>query len=648
MIKLIQRVGQSIFLRLESALNVVFGPTLNPLYYLGAITYLMFWIIVASGFYIYAFYETGVEEAFNSVERITHNQWYAGGIMRSLHRYASDGMILAAVLHMLRNFMFDRYRNYRWFSWYTGVALLWLVYMAGINGYWLVWDKLAQFLAVATAEWLDYLPIFSAPLVRNFLEHGSVNDRFFSLLSFVHLGIPLGTFAIIWIHTQRVPQAKTSPPRAVTIGLILSMLVLSLLKPALSQGHADLNSAPFTLNLDWFYMLTYPLVYLWDPGKVWALVASFTGVLLLLPFLGGMKRGKDEYVINALPSGHTVIARKGETILEAALNQGLNLPYVCRDGACGTCKGKILRGTVDYGTYQKGVLTDAEKEEGKALFCCAKPLSDLEIECHEVNELGRFPIKTMKFRVNKMERAAQDVMLLELRPEGDEKMNFIAGQHVAVLLDDGAKRSYSIANAPHESDHLQLHIRLVKGGKFTSHVFDGMKEGDVLQVEGPLGVFFLREESDKPIIFMSGGCGFGAIKGMVEHAFKIGLNRPMALYWGARTPEDFYLASLADKWQQEHANFKFIPVLSEPKPEYDWQGRTGLVHEAILQDYQKLDDYQIYACGSPGMVEAGRAPFLVKGLPEDQYFSDAFLVACHNAPAAEAPVSSEEIGRAHV
>ncbi|HEY4696865.1 MAG TPA: FAD-binding oxidoreductase [Gallionella sp.] len=639
MINLIHRIGQSIFLRLESALNGIFGPVLNPLYYLGAITYFMFWIIVVSGFYIYAFYDTGVNDAFNSVERITHEQWYLGGIMRSLHRYASDGMILFAVLHMLRNFMFDRYRSFRWFSWYTGILVLWLIYVAGINGYWLPWDKLAQFAAVATAEWLDALPIFSAPLVRNFLEQGSVNDRFFSLLSFIHLGVPLGAFAIIWIHTQRVPHARTSLPRTLKVGLVLSMTVLALVKPALSQGQADLDSSPAILNLDWFYLWSYPLLYSWSPGKVWILVGGVTSFLLLLPFLGGKKRGKDEYEITSVPCGHTVIARKGETILEAALHQGLNLPYQCREGVCGTCKGKILRGTVDYGTYQNGVLTEAEKAEGKALFCCAKPLSDLDIECHEVNELGRFPIKTMNVRVQKMERAAPDVMLLELSPEGDEHMNFIAGQYIAVLLDDGTKRSYSFANAPHEPDRLQLHIRLVEGGKFTGYVFNEMKVGDVLRIEGPLGSFFLREDSDKPIIFMSGGCGFGSIKSMVEHAFNIGLNRPMVLYWGARTPANLY-SDLPEKWQREHDNFKFIPVLSEPEPEHHWQGRTGLVHEAILQDYQKLDGYQVYACGSPEMVSAGRAPFMARGLPEDQYFSDAFSVVCHSAPVAEVPVSA--------
>ena len=643
MIKLIHRIGQSIFLRLESALNGIFGPTLNPLYYLGGITYLMFWIIVVSGFYIYAFYDTGVDDAFNSVEQLTHKQWYLGGIMRSMHRYASDGMLLFAVLHLLRNFFFDRYRGFRWFSWYTGILVLWLVYIAGINGYWLPWDKLAQFAAVATAEWLDALPIFSAPLVRNFLEQGSVNDRFFSLLSFIHLGIPLGAFAIIWIHTQRVPEAKTSPPRIITIWLILTMVVLSLIQPALSQGHADLDSAPSVLKLDWFYLWTYPLLYSWSPAKVWILVGSVTSVFLLLPFLGAIRRGKGEYEIATVPAGHVVMAKEGETILEAALRNGLNMPYVCRDGACGTCKGKVLRGSVDYGTYQKGVLTDVEKEEGMALFCCAKPLSDVQIECNEIEEMGRFPIKTLKFRVEKMERAAPDVMLLELRPEGGEWMDFIPGQYIAVHLEDGTKRSYSIANAPHEADCLQLHIRLVKGGKFTGHVFNEMKVGDVLHAEGPLGTFFLREESDKPIIFMSGGCGFGAIKGMVEHAFKIGLKRPMTLYWGARIPEDFYLADLPEKWQREHENFKFIPVLSESKPEHGWQGRTGLVHEAILQDYQTLENCQVYACGSPEMIEASRAPFMAKGLPEDQYFSDKFSVACPVAPIAEVTVSSEGV-----
>lgn len=642
MIKFSQRLGQSVLLRLEKGLNGVFGVELNPFYYLGAITYLMFWIVVASGFYIYIFYDTGVEDAFGSVEYITHEQWYLAGIMRSLHRYASDGMILFGVLHMVRNYVFDRYRNFRWFSWFTGIVLMWLVYIAGINGYWLVWDSLAQFLAVASAEWLDFLPIFSAPLARNFLESGSVSDRFFSLLSLIHIGVPLGIFGLIWIHTQRVPQARTSPPPALTAGLVLSMIVLSLIHPALSQGHSDLNSVPTVLNLDWFYLWTFPLLYSWGAGSVWALSAGLTTFLVLLPFIGRVRRGKGEYEITTVPCGHKLTARNGETVLEAALRQGLNLPYVCRDGACGVCKGRILKGQVDYGTYQEGVLTEAEKAEGNALFCCARPLSDLDIECHEVSELRQPQVKVMRFRVHKMERAAHDVMLLELLPEGGERLEFVAGQYVAIQLEDGTKRSYSMANPPHEPEHLQLHIRLVEGGKFTGHVFNEMKVGDVLQVEGPYGNFFLREENDKPIIFMSGGCGFGAIKGMVEHAFKVGMTRPMVLYWGARTPADLY-SDLPEKWQREHDNFRFIPVVSEPKPEDGWQGRTGLVHEAILQDYERMEGCQVYACGSTGMVEASREPFVAKGLPKDQYFTDAFTIACYTPKVVEATSSSVEV-----
>lgn len=642
MIKLLQKVGQRIFMRTESLLNSVFGAALNPFYYLGAITYLMFWIIVVSGFYIYIFYDTGVNDAFASIERITHEQWYLGGIMRSLHRYASDAMILAGVLHMVRNFVFDRYRNFRWFSWFTGVVLLWLVYIAGINGYWLVWDSLAQFLAVASAEWLDWLPIFSAPLARNFLESGSVNDRFFSLLSLIHIGVPLAIFGLIWIHTQRVPQAKTSPPKPLTIGLILCLTVLSLIYPALSQELSDLDSTAFTLKFDWFYLWTFPLLYSWGGGKVWALSGGITALALLLPFLGWSKRGKGEYQINTIPCGHSLTSKDGETVLEAALREGVNLPYVCRDGACGECKGRILKGTVDYGTYQDGVLTEAEKAQGIALFCCAKPLSDIDIECHEVDQGRRFSVKVLSSRVDKMVRAAPDVMLLELMLEGNQRMDFMAGQYVAVLLEDGSKRSYSIANPPHDSEHLQLHIRRVEGGKFTSRVFNEMKVGDVLKIEGPYGNFHLHEDSQKPIIMMSGGCGFGSLKGIVEYAFNLGITRPITLYWGARTPEDIY-SDLPEKWQQAHENFKFIPVLSEPKPEHGWSGRVGLVHEAVLQDHTRLDDYQVYTCGSPGMVEASRAPFFAQGLPEDQYFSDAFFVACYPSDAVKATLDSVEV-----
>jgi CDP-4-dehydro-6-deoxyglucose reductase len=450
----------------------------------------------------------------------------------------------------------------------------------------------------------------------------------------------LATFAIIWVHTQRVPEAKTSPPRLIKIGVIVSLVVLALVRPALSQGPADLDTAPSVLKLDWFYLWTYPLLYTWGPGKVWALAGGVTVFALLLPVMGRKGRGRNEYQISAIPCGRVITARRGETVLEAALRQGLALPYLCRDGACGTCKGKLLKGAVDYGTYQKGVLTAEEKKQGMALFCCAKPKTDLDIECHEIDLLKRFPIKKLEVRINRMERAAQDVMLLESHIERGEHMDFIAGQYVAVLMDDGTKRSFSIANPPYQTDQLHLHIRLVDGGKFTGHVFDGMKEGDVLRVEGPYGSFFLHEESDKPIIFMAGGTGFAPVKSMLEHALDSGIQRQMTLYWGAKIPADLYLAALPEKWQQEHGNFRFIPVLSEVKPVHGWQGRTGLVTEAILHDHQELSGYQVYACGSPAMVDAGREAFIARGLPPSQYFSDAFLLNQYKSAISEGEASS--------
>src|SRR5215471_13840192 len=209
MLKLIQRAGQRAFLTAEGLFNKVFGDALNPFYYLGAIAYYLLWVVVATGLYLYIFFKTGVQEAYDSVESLTHNQWWLGGIARSLHRYASDAMVLAMLLHLVRHFAFDHYRSFRWFSWISGVVLLWLVYISGINGYMLPWDRLAQFVTIGSAEWLDWLPLFNGTLVRNFLFEGAVNDRLFSLLSFLHIGFPLALLALLWIHTQRVPGAKT-------------------------------------------------------------------------------------------------------------------------------------------------------------------------------------------------------------------------------------------------------------------------------------------------------------------------------------------------------------------------------------------------------------------------------------------------------
>jgi NAD(P)H-flavin reductase/ferredoxin len=630
MLKLLQRSGQWLFLRFEALFNLAFGDRLNPLYYLGPIAYYMLWIVVVTGLYLYAFFKTGVNEAYASVEFLTHEQWYLGGVMRSVHRYASDAMVLAMALHMLRNFVFDRYRSFRWFSWFTGVALLWLVYAAGINGYMLPWDELAQFTVVATAEWFDRLPMFGGTLIRNFLFEESVNDRLFSLLSFIHIGIPLAVLALLWIHTQRVPRAKTVPPLPIAAMLLAALVVLSLVKPALSGAQADMNAVAHSINLDWFYMPVYALIYQSGPGGVWALVGGSTMLFLLLPWLPPRRAAQGRlFHLMVRPDNRIVAARPGETLLDAGLRDGVALPYECRNGGCGVCKGTVLYGSVDYGVHQQGVLTEEEKRAGKALFCCATPLSDLEIEYVPASAPGNFKVRTYHARVERMARLSVDVMQLFLRPDNNERIEFYAGQYINIVLDDGAKRSFSFATAPDGGELIELHVRLVEGGRFTTQVFTTMRPGDRLRFEGPLGSFFLREDSDKPIIFVAGATGFAPVKSMVEYAFASGLKREMILYWGGRTRAGLYLADLAEQWAREHANFKFVPVLSEPHREPEWRGRTGLVHEAILADYPDLARFQVYACGSAGMVHAAHPAFMAHGMSEHDCFSDAFNLAPH-------------------
>jgi CDP-4-dehydro-6-deoxyglucose reductase, E3 len=282
---------QAAFLAVEAAFNRLLGERLNPFYYLGAIAYFQLWIVLVSGLYLYAFFETSVGGAYASVEALTHGQRWAGGLMRSLHRYASDGMVLAMLLHMARHATFGHHRGFRWFSWVSGVALLWGIYVSGINGYMLPWDELAQFVVISSAEWLDALPIFNGALARNFLHAASVNDRFFSLLSFLHIGLPLAALALLWVHTQRVPKAHTQPPAPIAAGVAAMLLVLSIAHPAVSHAPANLATVPAVLSLDWFYLPVLPLIYEWGIGQTWGLVAGATLALLALPARRSSRRG---------------------------------------------------------------------------------------------------------------------------------------------------------------------------------------------------------------------------------------------------------------------------------------------------------------------------------------------------------------------
>ncbi len=334
------------------------------------------------------------------------------------------------------------------------------------------------------------------------------------------------------------------------------------------------------------------------------------------------------------PSGQVFTVPEGDTVLAAALDQGIHLPYGCRNGACGSCKGRLAAGTIDYGKYQKTALSDDERAAGFALFCVARPLSDLTIEVRAIGAVKDIVVKKLPCRVHRMERAADDVMILYLKLPANERLQFLAGQYLEFILKDGARRSFSMANAPHDDEFLQLHIRHVPGGEFTDHVFKHMKERDILRFEGPLGSFFLRE-SERPIIYVAGGTGFAPIKAIIESAFKHGVERPMTLYWGARRPRDLYLDELARKWAAERPRFSYVPVISDALPEDHWQGRTGFVHRAVMADLPDLSGHQVYACGVPVMVESARRDFThACHLPIDEFFCDSFTTQADLAQGA--------------
>ena len=335
--------------------------------------------------------------------------------------------------------------------------------------------------------------------------------------------------------------------------------------------------------------------------------------------------------ITIQPSGHTYLAQASETVLESAISAGFNIPYGCRNGACGNCKGVIISGEVDYGDYAISALTEEEKIAGKALFCCSKPLTDLTIECREI-KAGVIPPRIMPARVERKEHLSHDVMALFLKLPTNEHLEFMAGQYIEFLLKDGKRRAFSLANAPHINNMLELHLRLIPGGQFTQYVFNEMPDKAILRIEGPFGSFFLRGDSDKPIIMVAGGTGFAPIKGIIEDIIYNKIQCSVTLYWGARTLEDLYMKALPESWEADYPNIKFIPVLSDSKESDNWQGREGLVHQAVLDDYAienktGLAGYDVYCCGAPVMVEAAHASFLQAGLKDDAFFSDAFNYA---------------------
>lgn len=325
------------------------------------------------------------------------------------------------------------------------------------------------------------------------------------------------------------------------------------------------------------------------------------------------------------PSGREFAVSAEETILAAGIAQGINLPYGCQDGACGSCKCKKISGTVHIGAHQSKALSDAEEAQGFVLTCCASPLSDVVLESRQVTQEGALPIKKMPTRVTSLQKVADDVMVLKLQMPANDVFAYHAGQYIEFLLQGGLRRSYSMASAPHlVGQGLELHIRHMPGGKFTDHVFAAMKERDILRIEGPYGSFYLREDSAKPIVLLASGTGFAPIKAIIEHLQLKGSTREVTLYWGGRRPADLYMDEWVKAKLAEMPKLRFVPVVSNALPEDNWQGRTGFVHRALLQDLPDLSGHQVYACGAPIVVDSARTDYLKAGLPEDEFYADAF------------------------
>ena len=325
------------------------------------------------------------------------------------------------------------------------------------------------------------------------------------------------------------------------------------------------------------------------------------------------------------PSGHAFTVAPGETLLEAALRQNIGLPYGCRNGACGACKGWLRAGELEFGDYQERALHPGERAAGKALTCCTKPLTDIIFEVRELSGAKDLAIRTLPCRVERVERPAEDVAVMRLKLPTGERLQFLAGQYIDILMKGGKRRSFSLANAPHDDAFLELHIRNTPGGAFSKYVFEEMKERAILRFEGPLGTFYLREDSDKPMIFVAGGTGFAPIKAQIEHALHHGVDRQMILYWGVRSLKDLYMRDLPSQWLHDHDNFSFVPVLSDRLEADGWRGRTGFVHQAVLDDFADLSGYQVYACGAPAMTDVAKKTFVEeRALAEDEFYCDAF------------------------
>ena len=341
------------------------------------------------------------------------------------------------------------------------------------------------------------------------------------------------------------------------------------------------------------------------------------------------------FVVTVQPSGRTFECDPDEPVLTAAIRAGVGLPYGCKDGACGSCKCKLVAGDITLGAHQSTALSAAEEAAGFTLACQTRLKSDITLESRVVAGLGEFPIRKLPSRVNTIEQVAPDVKVLKLQLPAGDPLRYHAGQYMEVILRDGMRRSYSMGNAPHNGPGVEFHIRHMPGGKFTDHVFGPMKEREVLRMEGPFGAFFLREDSDKPMILLASGTGFAPIKALIEHMQFKRITRPAVLYWGGRRPHDLYMDAWVRARVAEMPTLTYVPVISDALPEDGWRGRDGFVHRAVMADFADMSGHQVYACGAPIVIDSARAEFSARcKLPADEFYADSFVTEADKARVA--------------
>lgn len=332
-----------------------------------------------------------------------------------------------------------------------------------------------------------------------------------------------------------------------------------------------------------------------------------------------------QFEVTIAGSGKTFIVKEGENVLVAGLRQGVMLPYSCKNGTCGSCKGILDKGEVHYPFHPPLALEKSDFAEGCALLCQAEPIEDLVIQVREIEAVRDIQVRMLPARVLEKELLADNVVRLRLRLPAGQRLQFLAGQYIDVLLSGGKRRAFSIASCPSLESEIELHIRHVEGGDFTGHVFDELKERDILRLEGPQGNFFVRnDQPERPMIMMGGGTGFAPLKSMVENLLEQGDRRPIHLYWGARTAQELYLDELPKKWAQEHAHIHYETAISEPGSDLEAAGFAGFVHEAVIANHEDLSAFDVYMSGPPAMIEAAKREFAEHGVQEDRLFYDSF------------------------